>query len=203
MRKMITCNTCGKVKPHKAKGMCQSCYSKEYRENHKEQKKEHYEKNKKDINENKRIHYYESGKRSMEKNKSCTLFLGVHIAEQVLSKVFKDVKQMPVQNPGYDFVCSKNMKIDVKSSTLHKDKRRPTTQGYWEFNINKNKIPDYFLCLAFDDRKNLTPLHIWLIPGEVLNNLTKASIAIPKLLKWKKYEKNINKVILCCDSMRK
>ena len=60
---------------------------------------------------------YRHGKQPFNGNRDCTLFLGVHVAERVLSKVFKDVERMPMNNPGYDFICGGGYKIDVKSPT--------------------------------------------------------------------------------------
>ena len=52
----------------------------------------------------------------MSEDKSCAMYLGVFINEQLLFKIFKNVKQMPLLNPGYDFACNKGMKVDAKSS---------------------------------------------------------------------------------------
>lgn len=217
MSKMIICTKCGELKELYAKEMCHICYLKEWHNKHLEHSKKYREKNKKHIEkhskkyreenekhikEYNKKYRYKNGGLPMNENKSCTLFLGVHVAEQVLSKVFKDVKQMPPQNPGFDFKCSKGMKVDVKSSVLHADKNRINSQGSWRFHIKKNIIADYFLCLAFDNRNDLNPQHIWLIPGEKINHLTSAGIRSSTLSKWKEYELDINKVVDCCDSMK-
>ena len=137
--------------------------------------------------------------------KESPAFLGCYVAENVLSKVFKDVKSMPFNNPGYDFVCNHGKKIDVKSGCTVKrtlqswqKKGAPT----WKFTINKNTVADYFLCLAFDDREKLTPLYMWLIPGNEINHLTAVTISMETLPKWEKYELSIDKVVKCCDHMR-
>ena len=131
-------------------------------------------------------------------NKNCPNYLGITVAERVLSKVFKNVERMPNNNPGYDFICNKGYKIDVKSSTKMK------YRNGWLFNIRYNKIADYFLCLVFDDRKNLNLLHIWLIPSNKINNLMGLVISESKLDKWNKYElfDKLNKVIACCNMMK-
>lgn len=132
------------------------------------------------------------------KNKGCAQWLGVHVAESVLSKLFKNVERAPLKNPGYDFKCGKGYLIDCKSSCLH------PSRNSWGFNINKNQIADYFLCLAFDNREDLNPLHIWLIPGEVVND--KTGIAIVNLesvlSKWSQYERLIEEVVTCCQKMK-
>ena len=129
-------------------------------------------------------------------NPNCSSYLGIHIAERVLSKIFKNVERMSVINPGYDFICNKNYKIDVKSATMNKK------YDFWKFSIKKNKIADYFLCLAFDNRYDLNPQYLWLIPSELLNSKTNATISKSTLQKWKEYEKPIDEVISCCDILR-
>ena len=128
-------------------------------------------------------------------NKKCPSYLGVIIAEGVLSKVFRNVDRMPYGNPGYDFICGRGYKIDVKSATKMK------TRNAWDFCIRQNHAADYFLCLAFDDRQNLNPQHIWLISGERVNHLSHLGIFVATIDKWSKYELSdkLDKVIACCD----
>ena len=131
-------------------------------------------------------------------NSDCNTFLGVVMAERVLSKVFKNVQRMQPNNPGYDFICKNGFKIDVKSGCMRKKWRG------WTFTISRNQEADYFLCLAFDNRKDLNPQHIWLIPGKVVNHLTGTSISISTLEKWSQYEltDKIDDVITCCDALK-
>jgi hypothetical protein len=127
------------------------------------------------------------------------MFLGVHVAEKVLSYVFDNVVRQPVTNPGFDFICNKGKKIDVKSSCLiYQNHRTPC----WNFHIDKNKIADYFLCIAFDNRKNLTPLHLWLLPADKLNHMTGTRISMNRVAKWNQYAINIDEVSKCCNIMR-
>lgn len=126
---------------------------------------------------------------------SCTLFLGVHIAERILSRIFKDVKQMPMHNRGYDFVCNKGKKIDVKSSCIAKD-------GQWVFRIGRNTIADYFLCLAFNNRIDLNPIHLWMIPGDVINDHQCTGIRPTTIGRWKEYELDITKISACCNIIK-
>ena len=134
------------------------------------------------------------GMRSFSENKECGLFLGVHIAERVLRHVFKTAKVMPYGNPGYDFVCNHDKKIDVKSSCLHKN-------GQWGFRIRHNTIADYFLCLAFDNINDLNPLHIWLLPGDEFNHLAVATIRPNTVYKWDAYRLDVSRVVACCNEM--
>jgi hypothetical protein len=139
----------------------------------------------------------------MSENKECSRYFGEYIAERVLSKTFEHVVKMPHDNPGYDFICNKGHKIDVKSSVLHLY-GGCTNSWSWVFKIKLNQIADYFLCLAFDDRSNLNPRHMWLIPANIVNNRKILCITnSPRsLCKWEQYEKSIDKVVFCCDSLR-
>lgn len=136
-----------------------------------------------------------NGVKSIAENKGCPSYLGVYVAERVLSNVFKNVERMPNNNLGYDFICNNGFLIDVKASTTRE-------RGDWLFTINQNKIADYFLCIAFDNRTNLTPLHLWLIPGGVLNHLKSAGIAISTFPKWARYEHPVDRLIKCCDALK-
>ena len=136
---------------------------------------------------------------SMNENKKCPAFLGVHVAERVLSMVFKNVKRMPFGNPGYDFICGKGYKIDVKSSCI---RPRIGHSDDWRFHIRENKIADYFLCIAFDNRENLNPLHVWLIPAADIIHIKNASIAVPTISKWDDYVLDISKVTTCCNILK-
>jgi len=141
--------------------------------------------------------FRKSSKGTIRTNKNCGMYLGCIIAEQVLSHLFKNTERMSICNPGYDFICGKGYKIDCKSSCMIKGKYNP-----WKFDINRNKIADFFLCLAFDNRQDLNPLHIWLIPGNVVNNQFCASISESTLEKWSEYEQPLNKVLMCCNMMK-
>lgn len=171
----VVCKKCDKLKQLHAKGMCKNCYMLCYT--------------------------HEKGlNKSMSENKSCAMYLGVIINEQLLSKVFKDVKQRPYGNPGYDFICNKEMKVDAKSSVIRTRGKCKTNS--WHFQINKNSIADYFFCVAYDNRKNLNLLYMWLIPGKDVNGKTGIQISESKLHKWSQYEQPIDKALLCCNKMK-
>jgi hypothetical protein len=134
-----------------------------------------------------------------DENRECAAFLGVHVAERVLSHVFKDVERTPYGTTGFDFVCRHGHKIDVKSCCrIHNG----NYTDRWLFNIRKNLIADYFLCLAFDNRESLNPEYIWLIPGSEINNRVSTGISKTTLEKWGNYELPIDKVVACCDIIR-
>lgn len=136
------------------------------------------------------------GARPYNENKECSSYLGCHIAERVLSHVFKNVEKMPYGNPGFDFICNQGKLIDVKGACL--SGKYPS----WGFGINRNIIADYFLCLAFDDMENLNPLHIWLLPGSVVNHLKHASITPSTIHKWDEYALDTSKISECCVTMK-
>lgn len=198
----MKCTECENENIH-GNGLCQKCYSKQYHETHKKQiqqrQKQHYASNRDKIRERQRRYYHTHYDKPASENKQCFMFLGVHVAERVLSKVFKDVERMPYGNVGFDFFCNQGKKIDVKSTcTRTHDKWSDS----WGFHIGNNRTADYFLCIAFDNREDLNPLHIWLIPAEAINHQKSASISKSALSKWDKYKLDINKVIACCDSMK-
>jgi len=136
---------------------------------------------------------------SMKINKKCSVFLGCYVAERVLSHVFKEVERMPFNNPGFDFICNKGFKIDVKSSCLR-------INNQYNFNINQNEIPDYFLLIGFDNRVDLNPQRIWLIKGNLLNKLKSVTILnnVNGLSKYSKYEltDKLKETIECCSELK-
>ena len=191
-RTNIQCKQCGETKPHQAFGLCYNCW----REQRK--KPSTLESRSKHAQESRNNRYKRGFCQSMSENKSCSLYLGITIAEKVLSKVFKDVEIMPNCNPGYDFICGKGYKVDVKSSC----RRKEGNTYRWTFIINKNQIPDYFLLLTFDNRENLNPEHIWLIPGNIINDKKAISISESRINKWDEYKLDIDKVIECCNIIK-
>jgi hypothetical protein len=139
------------------------------------------------------------GKIPMGDNKTCTKYLGIAVAERLVRHIFDNVVTMPHGNPGYDFICSRDKKIDVKSSCITLNNKKDPC---WAFSIKKNTIADYFLLLAFNNRTDLEPLHQWFIPGDVLNHLTKASISPLTMPKWDGYRQDIGAAHTCCSTMK-
>lgn len=162
--------------------------------------------------------YYKRGiaTGSSTTNKKCSAYLGIHICEnkKFLSKVINIIESMKCNNPGYDVICGKGKKIDVKCACLSKN-------NTWIFTIKKNKIADYFLIISFDNRESLNVQHIWLVKGDsVIEKTTynskefifneKNSVIISKgnkaLKRWIKHEitdiyklKEVQKV---CDKFK-
>ena len=150
-------------------------------------------------------------------NKECPNYLGIHISERLLSKIWDNVIRMPNGNRGYDFICGKGYKIDVKSSCIENNmviNKYNTKYHYnmWNFRIGENKIADYFLLLAFDNRESLNPLHIWLIKGDELINgrklkyrmCFKITNSLMSIRKFKKYEmkEKLDELSKCCNTFK-
>jgi len=140
-------------------------------------------------------HRRKNGVIPFDKNKGCSSYYGVYINEGLLKLYFDDVEVMPYGHKGYDFVCNNGWKIDGKGSFTG-------DKGHWMFTIRHNTTADYFFCVAYDNCKDRNIIHIWMIPGHILNHLSAARISKSTLLKWAKYEQPIGKAILCCDSMK-
>lgn len=198
---MPTCWTCGESlitdnwhlsSQNKHEQICKKCANERSRQQHM--------KNIENRREIVRRSRYNHGTRPMNENTECPSFLGVHVTERVLRHVFNNVEQMPYGNPGYDFVCGNGYLIDSKSSCTryNGNDRSP----FWGFAIRRNKVADYFVLLAFDNRDDITPLHIWMIPGHVINHLTGVSISESTIDKWDEYRLDIDKVITCCNEMK-
>ena len=155
------------------------------------------------INEKNRLYAEQfrmrNGCSTMKENKMCSSFLGVYIAEKVLSDAFENVEHMPYGNPGYDFICGCGYLVDGKSSCT---RTRKGGYHFWHFHIKKNTTADYFILLAFDNRESLSPLYLWMIPGHIVNNNDTVSISESTLHKWDSYKLDIDKVVSCCNEMK-
>ncbi len=137
----------------------------------------------------------------LDENKACSSYLGVYIAERLLPGVFKGaIERMPYGHKGFDFLCEKRKRIDVKSGCLI------AYRGHykWGFKINQNKEADFFLLIAFNNREDLTPMHCWLLPGKLISHLITLSIhnSAKVLEKWAEYEKPLDDVLSCCQQLR-
>ena len=94
--KIIKCKSCGELKSHAAYGLCHTCYNKQHY-------KLHYEKRLIQHKQYRESHREEQQKRESKPdyggsktNKDCALYLGVTVAEQVLSHVFKNVQKCQI-----------------------------------------------------------------------------------------------------------
>ena len=136
-----------------------------------------------------------NGHLPMDENKDCTLYLGVYVTERLLRHYFRDVEAMPYGNPGFDFICNRDKLIDAKSACLN-------VNGGWQFHIKRNVIADFFVLVAFDNREDLNVLHVWMIPGDVVNHLKSASISPSTIHKWDQYKLDVDKASSCCNEMK-
>jgi len=137
----------------------------------------------------------EHGHLSMHENKECAQYLGISVTEKLIYRYFRDVIRMRNGNPGYDMICNRGKLIEVKSSCLLKS-------GGWQFHIGRNTIAEYFVLVAWDNREDLNIMHVWLIPGHVLSHLVSASISPSTVAKWSQYEKDVTKMMACCNAMK-
>jgi len=165
----------------------------------------------KNYDDYKRNYRHSTGKQKPMSNKEAKgVYLGVYIGERILSKIFQNVQRMPYNYPGYDFICSKNFRVNVKCSCYRKK------YNTWQFTIDCNKDVDYYLFIAFDDINTLNPLHIWLIKSDeiIYTNISskklydKKSFTIynssKQLEKYSKYEQidKLEKLIECCNILK-
>jgi hypothetical protein len=140
-------------------------------------------------------------------NKGCTLYFGSHIAEKLLLSTFSNVNKAPMNNPGYDFVCGKGFKVDVKASCIIHGERKLKSgvvkqTPYWLFNIKFNDVADQFAFIAFDSRDSLVPLHFWIVPADVVNKKYNVTIFPSTFHKWSKYERPIDKMLSECTTTK-
>lgn len=180
-------------------------YAHEYYLKHKNETirrtRQYYLDHKEYLDEMNKINKHNKGIKFMNEIKECSMFLGCYVAENILSLEFKNIIRMKVTNPGYDYVCGKGYFIDVKSSCLSKDK---WGSEKWKFHIERNKIADFFLLIGFDNRNDLNPMHIWLVPGHIINSRIGIGISnnVNSLNKYKIYERSLDNAILCCNEMK-
>jgi hypothetical protein len=162
-----------------------------------------YEKeNRAHLNDCQRERSHRTGKkRPLAEAIDSSSYLGVYVAERVLSNFFDHIQRMPYGNKGFDFICGRGFKIDCKSACIYIPSRNHVSGG-WSYRIKRNVEADYFLCLAFDSRKSLVPKHVWLIPGEIINHLMHLYISSGNISKWAAYEKPLDRVIACCSDLR-
>lgn len=183
---------------------CKSCRSdkaKKWRREHKDQvAQRNREWSAKHPGYTSRLEHRKGKTRPLSEAKDTGVYLGVYIAERALSKFFNNIIRMPFRNPGYDFLCGRGFKIDVKSSCIIK---QPGRSDAWTFHIQKNTVADYFLCLAFDNRESLEPLHVWLVPGKDVNEKSCIHLSKTRLSKWTDYEKPLDRVVVCCDQIKR
>jgi len=136
-----------------------------------------------------------NGKLSMHDNKECPSYLGIIVTEKLIDNTFDNAERMPNNNHGYDVICGRGRLVEIKGACLNK-------AGGWVFNTRQNTTAEYFMLVAYDDRKNLNIQHVWRIPINVLSHLTQASIRPSTVDKWSQYEQDPDKMLACCNAMK-
>ena len=166
------------------------------REKIKRKSRERYQKHHEEIRERERLR---KGQLPMNENKFCSSYLGVVIAERLCRHLFKDVEMMSYGNTGFDIICNKGKKIDVKSSCIRSNTNK---NPRWGFHIENNTTADFFILVAFDNRTDLNPLHMWMNPGKEINNQGSVSTTLSRIHKWSQWERDINDAQLCCNELK-
>ena len=102
---------------------------------------------------------------------------------------------MPRNRRGYDIVCNKGKKIDVKISCAT-FKENSENQSF-HFRIEKNKIADYFILIALDNGNDLNILNLWIVPGHEVNNKSNITTSLKTMHKWNKWKRDIKEIKIC------
>lgn len=142
------------------------------------------------IRKKREIYRRSKGMQHYSKNVDCSQYLGVHIGEDMIADTllrghYDNVVHMPFGTVGHDFVVDGGIKIDVK--TRSRTDRNGGGYG-WVFEVDRNKIADYFLFIALSDRDGLILDHVWIIPGHKVNSQKYATVSESCVDKWRKFE---------------
>lgn len=132
---------------------------------------------------------------SMTKNKKCPKFLRISIGGRLCKHYFRDVEIMPRSERGYDIVCNKGKKIDVKMScaTLKKNSKNQS----FNFKIEKNKTADHFILIALDNGNDINILNLWIVPAHEINNKSNITTSIKTMHKWDKWKRDNVELKIC------
>lgn len=154
------------------------------------------------IKESARKYRKQCGGLLMYENKSSSQYIGIVVAERLIKHLFNDVEMMPYGFPGYDMICNKGKKINVKASTTYVAQLKNSTVNRWKFGIDYNKNCDFFLCVAFNNVIDCNPLYAWLIPAHEVNNQSGARISSSTIHKWNGWKMDLDDAQRCCDLMK-
>lgn len=107
-------------------------------------------------------------------------------------QIFKETIPEAIDNNNFKYQATIDFTVldytvDVKTSKLqHKTDKHKSTER-WAYCINKQKdIAEFFVFYALDD--DLKPIHIFLMPNEIVTTATSVSIPASKNSKWFDYE---------------
>jgi len=146
-----------------------------------------------------RIYYKNHYVKTISENKECSCYLGCYINERVLKRVMPNAVLMNNNNPGFDLVCGKGYLVDAKAATT---RCMSSKNPEWVFNIKKNKIPDYFLLVAYKDRESLEICHMWLVPGNEINDKMCVSITLSTIHRWDDYKIDHTDALTCVTQLK-
>ncbi len=109
--------------------------------------------------------------------------------------MFQIFKKMPHGNPGFDYICGKGYRLQVKARCL--------SDNYWNFTIFHNNTAD----------KNMNLLHLWLIhKDDIIRGYSfwkREGFTITntpeKLEELKEYEiiDGLDTAIECCNTLKR
>lgn len=115
----------------------------------------------KDMNEYKKKWSYDKGIRGKRyMNEDSEQYFGCvmgeeRIADPILTEIFGEIlEKLPYNNPGYDRIVKGGHKIEIKTAFV--------IDNCFKYFIDYNRIANYFLLLALDNREDKNILHIWL-----------------------------------------
>ncbi|MCK4668289.1 hypothetical protein KAU33_16170 [Candidatus Dependentiae bacterium] len=179
--------------------LCKECSKKDSKIQYQKDIEKSREQSRKYSREHKDEIRKQRGHKSMYENKNCAQYLGIVIGERLCRHLFKNVQVMPTHNTGFDIICNKGEKIEIKTSCMCLEHGK---YPYWGFNIGRNKIADFFILVAFDNIEDLNPIHLWMIPGSEINNNSGKSIRPSTVHKWNQWERSIEEIQLCCNELK-
>lgn len=102
--------------------------------------------------------YYPGMPDPYKENRRIKQFIG-YVGENGILQLFEGSKKMKRNNPGYDIICPRGYKLDVKTSVLSRF-------NTLLFKIDKNQIADYFILVAFDNVIDLKPINVWVLKSD-------------------------------------
>ena len=129
-----------------------------------------------------RIMSWNSGRRSPYfENENCTMYLGISIGEELFKEFlltyFERVIGFHPHNRGFDFICKdprqefidrhphlrleRNKEYMIQLKLLCLQSNDDGWNG-WNFHVDHNRIPDFYILSAWDNREYLNPIHIWM-----------------------------------------
>lgn len=125
---------------------------------------------------------------SMLTNPECGVYIWEH-SKRIILELYPGVYEMPQLNSGYNFICTNDKKLAVRSGRILSGRAAPT----WTFHTERTTA-DYIICFAYAD--TIIPinlLHMWAIPRHVFRGRKRITITGSHrgLAKWDRFELGI------------